>query len=127
MPLYSTYITSGMVLQSLAGLDVTVAEVDGELYFNDAKVVSPNVLTNNGLIHVLDKVMSPNGTAPAATGPASTTSTATTTSATATGTGSGTTATASESAKPTNGANAVAGSNAVGVLLAFLVAGAVLV
>ena len=35
-----------------------------DIYFNDAKLISPNVLTNNGLIHVLDKVMTPNGKAP---------------------------------------------------------------
>ncbi|OIW31580.1 FAS1 domain-containing protein, partial [Coniochaeta ligniaria NRRL 30616] len=90
MPLYSTYVTDGMVLQSLQGGNVTVAKVDGDIYFNDAKVISPNVLTNNGLIHVLDKVMSPNGTAPAATATATSTATTTTTTGTGTATGSST-------------------------------------
>jgi transforming growth factor-beta-induced protein len=116
MPLYSPYITSGMVIKSLAGMNVTVAKVDGAIYFNDAKVISPNVMTNNGLIHVLDRIMSPNGTAPAAT--ATTASTATTTP---TGTGAGTTPKSSNAAVP-----AVA-DNAVGGLLAFLAAAAVLV
>jgi transforming growth factor-beta-induced protein len=123
MPLYSPYITSGMIIKSLAGFDVTVTKVNDDIYFNDAKVLSPNVLTNNGLIHVLDKVMSPNGTAPAAT--ATTTSTATSTATdTPTGTGTGT---AGASSKPTNAAMPVAGSNAAGGLLAFLAAAAVLV
>jgi len=61
---YSNYLLDGQVIKSLAGLDITVKVVDGNIYFNDAKVISPNVVTNNGLIHVLDKVMSPNGTAP---------------------------------------------------------------
>jgi len=129
MPLYSTYITSGMVMKSLAGLNVTVAKVDGDIYFNDAKVISPNVLTNNGLIHVLDRVMSPNGTAPAASA-----TTATSTAATATSTGTGgakTTASGSSTAAPTpkssNAASPVAADNAVGALLAVLAAAAVLV
>jgi hypothetical protein len=63
-----------MVVKSVGGPDVKIALIDGDIYFNDAKVISPNVITNNGLIHVLDKVMSPNGTAPAATGTATVTS-----------------------------------------------------
>jgi transforming growth factor-beta-induced protein len=123
MPLYSTYATDGMVLQSLQGGNVTVALVDGDIYFNDAKVISPNVLTNNGLIHVLDKVMSPNGTAPAAT--ATTTSTATTTTTTGTGTATGS-STASTTPVSSNAAVPVAADNAVGGLLAFMAAAAVL-
>ncbi|KAH8912022.1 FAS1 domain-containing protein [Coniochaeta sp. PMI_546] len=124
MPMYSTFITDGQVVQSLAGLNVTIAKVDGDIYFNDAKVISPNVLTNNGLIHVLDKVMSPNGTAPAAT--ATTTSTATTTTATGTGTTTGSSTTSSATPKSSNAANPVAADNAVGGLLAFMFAAAVL-
>ena len=124
MPLYSTYIpTSGLTMQSLAGLPVTVAKVNGDIYFNDAKVISPNVLTNNGLIHVLDRVMSPNGTAPAAT--ATTTGTATATTGTGTATGSSTTA--GSTPKSSNAATPVAADNAVRGLLAFLAAAAVLV
>ena len=33
-----------MVIKSAAGLDVTIKMVDNAIYFNDAKVVSPNVL-----------------------------------------------------------------------------------
>lgn len=127
MPVYSTYVSDGEVLQSLAGFNVTVAKVNGDIYFNDAKVISPNVLTNNGLIHVLDKVMSPNGTAPAAT--ATTTSTATATTTTSTGTGAGTTtgsSTASSTPQSSNAAVPVAADNAVGGLVAFVVAAAVL-
>ncbi|KAK3945854.1 FAS1 domain-containing protein [Diplogelasinospora grovesii] len=86
-PLYTPYITSGMVVNSIAGLPITITVQNGDIYFNDAKVISPNVLTNNGLIHVLDKVMSPNGTAPSSTSTSSGTATSTpTTSASATGT-----------------------------------------
>ncbi|KAL1845335.1 hypothetical protein VTK73DRAFT_655 [Phialemonium thermophilum] len=78
-PLYTSYITSGATITSLAGADfpVTVTKVGEDIYFNDAKLLSPNVLTNNGLVHVLDRVMSPNGTAPG--GPSSPSPSASTT------------------------------------------------
>jgi transforming growth factor-beta-induced protein len=72
---YSNFLTDGQVITSAAGLDVTVRLVDADIYFNDAKVISPNVVTNNGLIHVLDRVMSANGTAPAPGGGGGTTTT----------------------------------------------------
>jgi len=44
MVTYSTYLTDGMTIQSLAGLQVTVKMVGNDIYFNDAKVVSQNVV-----------------------------------------------------------------------------------
>ena len=41
---YSNYLTDGQVIRSLAGLDITVKMVDNNIYFNDAKVLSPNVV-----------------------------------------------------------------------------------
>jgi hypothetical protein len=124
MPLYSTFIPgSAMKIPSLAGPDVTVMKLsNGDIYFNDAKVISPNVLTNNGLIHVLDRVMSPNGTAPGATS-TSATGTASTAAPTKTGTATG----AGGTPKSSNAAQHVVAGNAVGGLLAFLGAAAVLV
>ncbi|KAK2044950.1 fasciclin domain-containing protein [Colletotrichum somersetense] len=61
---YSNFLQDGQVFTSLANLTVRVTVKENEIWFNDAKVVSPNVLTNNGLIHILDRVMSPNATGP---------------------------------------------------------------
>ena len=58
VPLYTPYLVDGMVVPSLGALNITITLRGDDIYFNDAKVVQPNVLTNNGLIHVLDKVMS---------------------------------------------------------------------
>ncbi|KAK2065461.1 fasciclin domain-containing protein [Colletotrichum caudatum] len=58
------FLQDGQVFTSLANLTVRVTVKENEIWFNDAKVVSPNVLTNNGLIHILDRVMSPNATGP---------------------------------------------------------------
>jgi transforming growth factor-beta-induced protein len=41
---YSNFLQDGQVFKSLAGLPVTVRIVQGSIYFNDAKVVSPNVM-----------------------------------------------------------------------------------
>ena len=58
VPLYTPYLVNGMVVPSMGTMNITITIQDGNIYFNDAKVVQPNVLTNNGMVHVLDKVMS---------------------------------------------------------------------
>ncbi|KAH8670942.1 FAS1 domain-containing protein [Xylariales sp. PMI_506] len=59
VPAYTNFLEDGQEFKSYTNMTVRVSIQDGEIYFNDAKVVSQNVLTNNGLIHILDKVMSP--------------------------------------------------------------------
>ncbi|KAK1593174.1 fasciclin domain-containing protein [Colletotrichum navitas] len=61
---YSNFLEDGQEFTSLANLTVRVTVKDDQIWFNDAKVISPNVLTNNGLIHVLDRVMTPNAIGP---------------------------------------------------------------
>jgi len=69
MPLYTEFLTDGMTITSLANLTVTVRVNDSGIWFNDAKVIGENVLTNNGLIHILDKVMSVNASSTTTTSP----------------------------------------------------------
>jgi transforming growth factor-beta-induced protein len=102
-PIYTNYITDGMVVKSVGGPDVKISLVGNDIYFNDAKVISPNVITNNGIIHVLDKVMSPNGTAPAA-------SSGTATATTSAQTGSSTVSTKTTSTSTTTSASASSGA-----------------
>ncbi|KAK1997886.1 fasciclin domain-containing protein [Colletotrichum falcatum] len=90
---YSDFLENGQEFTSLANLTVRVTVREDEIWFNDAKVVSPNVLTNNGLIHVLDRVMSPN-----ATGPSPSDSPSSTASPTVSGTASPSSANAPPSA-----------------------------
>ncbi|GKT60441.1 fasciclin domain-containing protein [Colletotrichum tofieldiae] len=110
------FLEDGQVFTSLANVTVRVTVKDDEIWFNDAKVVSPNVLTNNGLIHVLDRVMSPN-----ATGPSSSDSP----SSTASPTGSSTTGPSSTNAPPSAG-NPVAGNIRAAAVIA-LAAGVLLI
>ncbi|KAK1530748.1 fasciclin domain-containing protein [Colletotrichum costaricense] len=80
---YSDFLVDGQEFTSMANVTVRVTIKDNEIWFNDAKVISPNVLTNNGLIHILDRVMSANAlpdsstSSPTGTGSATPTSTAT--------------------------------------------------
>lgn len=54
---YSLGLRDGEVLTSVAGPTIKVTvDNDGNIWFNDAKVIQPNVITNNGVIHVLDRV-----------------------------------------------------------------------
>lgn len=51
---YSNFLTDGQRVKTLKeGSFVTVRiKENGDIFFNNAKVVAPNVLTNNGLIHM---------------------------------------------------------------------------
>jgi transforming growth factor-beta-induced protein len=54
---YSVDLQDGDVLTSVGGPQISVrVDGDGKIWFNDAMVVQPNVITNNGVIHVLDRV-----------------------------------------------------------------------
>jgi transforming growth factor-beta-induced protein len=53
---YSTLAQDGEILTAVNGNKIRVGVRGGQLYFNDAKVLQSNVITNNGVIHVLDRV-----------------------------------------------------------------------
>lgn len=59
--LYSTGI-SNTSLTTLQGTNVTTRVTNGTVYVNDARVILPNVLTSNGVIHVIDSVLNPQNT-----------------------------------------------------------------
>ncbi|KAF2628157.1 FAS1 domain-containing protein [Macroventuria anomochaeta] len=60
---YSDFLVDGQVFKSLQNgtVRVRVEESEGErtIWFNNAKVINANVLTHNGLVHVLDAIMVP--------------------------------------------------------------------
>lgn len=69
--LYSTDIMNGTTLTSLNGLELTVTtEMDDNgtevVYINSARVLTPNVLVANGVIHVIDNVLNPENATAAA-------------------------------------------------------------
>ena len=51
---YSTELTDGLKLHTVLGKEVTITHFNGSIYVNAAKVVSPDYLINNGVLHLID-------------------------------------------------------------------------
>lgn len=49
---YTSFLEDGQELGTYNNTKVRVHIRDGEIYFNNAKVIEGNVLTNNGLLHM---------------------------------------------------------------------------
>merc|ERR1712093_30320 len=58
-PLYSTLLTNGTMVPTLQGGNVTIRINDGNVFVNNARVVTPNVLIAGGVVHVIDNVLNP--------------------------------------------------------------------
>ncbi|KIX95958.1 uncharacterized protein Z520_08213 [Fonsecaea multimorphosa CBS 102226] len=58
---YSPLLQNGTV-KTVQGKDVTITIEDGEVFVNSARVVVPDVLVANGVVHVIDNVLNPNNT-----------------------------------------------------------------
>jgi uncharacterized surface protein with fasciclin (FAS1) repeats len=55
----SSDLSDGMIATTLEGSDITVS-IDGEdIFINDAKVTAADIETDNGVVHVIDVVLSP--------------------------------------------------------------------
>ena len=52
-------IADGMNAASLEGKPLTFTLKDGAIYVNDAQIVAPDLVTNNGVIHGIDQVLLP--------------------------------------------------------------------
>lgn len=52
---YSTDLVNGTSLQTANGANLTVTVENGTVFVNAARVVTPNVLVANGVVHVIDK------------------------------------------------------------------------
>lgn len=50
-------------LPTMAGPDVNITIIDGEVFVNSARVINPDVLVSGGVVHVIDGVLNPNSTA----------------------------------------------------------------
>ena len=51
---YSTAITNGSTVTSLAGQNLTLSVANGSVFVNSARVINPNILVSGGVIHVID-------------------------------------------------------------------------
>ncbi len=55
----STDLSDGMKAKTVNGQEITIHLKDGKVLINDAEVVVANVETDNGVIHVVNKVILP--------------------------------------------------------------------
>ncbi|EER39130.1 conserved hypothetical protein [Histoplasma capsulatum H143] len=58
-PVYTNFLTDGQIFTTVSNDTILVTVNATGIFFNDAKLVKKNVLTNNGVIQVVDRVMSP--------------------------------------------------------------------
>jgi uncharacterized surface protein with fasciclin (FAS1) repeats len=53
-PGYSSGLRNGTVLKALNGKDLTITINGGRVFVNNARVITPDVLIANGVVHVID-------------------------------------------------------------------------
>ena len=63
-------VTDGLVAKTAQGASVKFSVADGTVKINDATIVTTDIETSNGVIHVIDSVILPPASAPAAATPA---------------------------------------------------------
>lgn len=65
-PFYSDNFTNGTSLPTLYGnKSLTVSFIDNAYFINSARIITSDLLISNGVMHVIDNVLSPNATAAA--------------------------------------------------------------
>jgi uncharacterized surface protein with fasciclin (FAS1) repeats len=55
----STDLSDGMVITTLSGVDVNVSIINGSVFINHAQVIVADIVTDNGVVHVIDAVIAP--------------------------------------------------------------------
>jgi uncharacterized surface protein with fasciclin (FAS1) repeats len=55
----STDLSDGQVITTLSGLGANVTIVNGDVFINHAQVIVADIVTDNGVVHVIDAVIAP--------------------------------------------------------------------
>ena len=58
-------LSDGMMIETLNGEDVTVTIMDGTVMINDATVIVADLIGSNGVVHVIDAILTPPAPTPA--------------------------------------------------------------
>ncbi|KAF8533405.1 FAS1 domain-containing protein [Trichophaea hybrida] len=59
---YSTSLKNNQEIETVNGGKLTIRIEDSSVFVNGARVIKADVLTNNGVVHVIDSVLNPNNT-----------------------------------------------------------------
>ncbi|CAK4034369.1 beta-Ig-H3 fasciclin [Lecanosticta acicola] len=59
---YSPLLTSNSTVRSMAGSNLNITNENGEIFVNSARVIAADILTDGGVIHIIDSVLNPNST-----------------------------------------------------------------
>ena len=54
---YSSVLETGMVLSTVQGDNLTITKIGSDTYVNGAKIISPDFLVANGVVHLIDSVL----------------------------------------------------------------------
>jgi len=55
----STDLADGQIITTLSGVDVNISIINGDVFINQAQVIVADIVTDNGVVHVLDAVIAP--------------------------------------------------------------------
>jgi hypothetical protein len=72
---YSSVLETGMVLETVQGDNLTITKIGSDIFVNGAKIINPDFLVSNGVVHLIDSVLdrfnttAPNQNATAAPSP----------------------------------------------------------
>ncbi len=61
-PFFTSSLINGTILRSLQGQNITVRQASNSNFVNSARVLQSDLLIANGVMHVIDNVLNPNGT-----------------------------------------------------------------
>jgi len=59
---YQSNLADGMTMKTTQGRNVTITEADNSVFINSARVLQPDILLSNGVLHVIDNVLDYNAT-----------------------------------------------------------------
>jgi uncharacterized surface protein with fasciclin (FAS1) repeats len=52
---YTPDLTSGKKLKTVQGNDVTITVLNGSIYVNNQRIISPNYLISTGVLHLIER------------------------------------------------------------------------